>query len=70
MMVLDEEVHEHTFTRHVGLPVFGGRARAWVDERFVSGSPADVYFEPTFKSVPAPMMYRCTGCGEQGYEVR
>jgi hypothetical protein len=51
-------MHEHTFEEHVGIPVFGGSAVAWIRPEFVTPVPDT-----------APRTQLCVSCGEQGYEV-
>jgi len=57
--------HEHVFKVHVGIKVFGGAARAWIEQYppHDEAWPSDVF-------TPLPEMWRCIDCGEQGYEVR
>ena len=56
--------HEHVFTVHVGIRVFGGRSIAWVPKSLVVHRWYWDNEEPTH-----PEMWRCTRCGEQGYET-
>lgn len=51
---------DHLFAPHVGLLTSFG-CTAWVDERFVD--------RPKHQTITPPVMFRCTKCGEQGYEV-
>ena len=51
--------HVHNFRIHIGLRVFGGKSRAWLPVARVLGHIHD-----------EPVMWRCTECGEQGYEIR
>jgi hypothetical protein len=55
--------HEHEFVEHIGIPVFGGTAIAWVPEGNVENRAA---YRNTDR---APKMQRCVVCGEQGYYV-
>ena len=54
--------HEHNFVEHIGIRVFDGRATAWVPAYAVTVHPGH--------ALKAPRMLRCTGCSEQGYEIR
>jgi hypothetical protein len=51
-------MHTHTFELHVGLRTSFG-VLAWVPLNYVFGSWGQTW----------PRMWRCTECGEQGYEV-
>ncbi len=52
--------HRHQFEKHVGIGMVNGRYTAWVPKKHVS---------QLMRGEPRPEMYRCTICGEQGYEV-
>jgi hypothetical protein len=56
-------MHEHVFVDHIGIPVFGGTATAWVPEGNVENKAAYTNVES------ARRMLRCIYCGEQGYEI-
>ncbi len=62
---------KHTFEAHVGVKVFGGRAYAWVPMRYVT-TPLGRPFKPDKLRAAGHQVlitWRCTKCGEQGYEV-
>ena len=56
---VNKNKHEHEFIMHYGARVFADTAMAWVPETAFITPPANA----------ALKTWRCTSCGEQGYEV-